>query len=195
MFILDASNDIDVLRKFDTHFSHGHIVRCMVTAIDSERGSVDLSLKAAEYLDSIGDDASKKIKSKALKQLLGTAQVGSVCLGRVESVSANGMFYNVQIASHEWARLSFFELADSLPANPGKHYSQKQIVKCRVLEEGKKHCVISTRDSKVDEDGDADVVDPCINSIKELEELDTVRGYVMNASVRPVCVVVCPCCP
>lgn len=108
VFVLDVSDDLEVLQSLSgecccccvlfwsvgatkltrclhtvEHYKPGQPVQCVVMAIDSERGSLDLSIKAAAASLLNRRSTRRKKKKKDVQQVDTRIKDGSVIVGRV----------------------------------------------------------------------------------------------------------------
>jgi len=109
VFLLDATDDIEVARKFTHHFTLGqHLPKCTIVQRNLSRRTLDLSLR-----------------KKA------TLRVDMVVPGRVVKVMA-GSGLNVQLGARTFGRVHITDMRDKWVEEPLKGVPEGQLVQCKV---------------------------------------------------------------
>ncbi|PYI21088.1 putative rRNA biogenesis protein RRP5 [Aspergillus violaceofuscus CBS 115571] len=162
--LMDASDDLSLLADVDKHYPIGSAVKVHVTAVDAEKGCLDLS--ARQRSDKLSfDDIS----------------AGMILPGRVTKVTERQVI--LQLSDTIVGAVDLIDMADDYTkANPTV-YQKNEVLRAYVVsvDQDKKKISLSTRPSKVLSSG-LPVQDKEITSIKDLAVNDVVRGFVRRVA-------------
>lgn len=171
VFILDVSDDVEILSNIKEHFRPGKGVKCKVMRVDIEKQDLDLSIKAVE------DNPKKAYTPDKLAE-------GMIVPGRIARVVLNQAVY-VQLFGHTYGRAFITDLFDDYIEDPIGEYAKKegQIVRCYILGTNRTNNEIdvSLRPSRVYPDTVKQPLKyPEIKSLEDVSPGLVVQGYVKN---------------
>ncbi|KAJ3090994.1 hypothetical protein HK102_001993 [Quaeritorhiza haematococci] len=169
-FVLECSDDVSVLQALRKRFAVGRAVKCRVVRKDTEKKTLDVSLKT---------DADVPYNS------LEAFTEGRVVPGRISQINPTGLV--VQLGPTVFGRVQLTDIADVYKTEPTKAFQKGQIVSCYVLalDNGSQHVDLSLRASRVSNSESSQaskVVDKEIKAIEDLEEGMLVQCYVKSIS-------------
>lgn len=164
MRFMDASDDLSLLADVEKHFPIGSAVKVQVTAVDTEKGRLDLSAKKR----------SDKLSFKDIS-------TGMVLPGRVTKVTERQLI--MQLTDNIVGAVDLVDLADDYAkANPTVYQKNEVLRACVVaIDKANKKISLSLRPSKV-LSSSLPVQDPEISSAKQLKVNDIVRGFVRRVA-------------
>ncbi|KAJ5713657.1 uncharacterized protein N7483_010838 [Penicillium malachiteum] len=157
---MDASDDLSLLTDVEKNFPIGSALKVQVTAVDADKGHLDLSAK----------QGSEKLTFNDIS-------VGMVLAGRVTKITEKQLI--MQLNDALVGAVNLIDLADDYSkANPTVHQKNEVLRACVVaVDKNHKKIYLSLRPSKV-LSSSLPVQDPEITSIKDLKANDVVRGFV-----------------
>ncbi|KAJ5546028.1 hypothetical protein N7494_003613 [Penicillium frequentans] len=161
---MDASDDLSLLTDVEKNFPIGSALKVQVTAVNAEKGHLDLSAK--QGIDKLSfDDIS----------------VGMILPGRVTKVTEKQVI--MQLNDALVGAVNMLDLADDYSkANPTVHQKNEVLRACVVaVDKAHKKINLSLRPSKV-MSSSLTVQDREISSIKDLKPNDVVRGFVKRVA-------------
>ncbi|XP_028367529.1 protein RRP5 homolog isoform X3 [Phyllostomus discolor] len=157
--LLLTSLSFKVLKHPDKKFRIGQALKATVVGPDSSKAFLCLSLIGPHKLEE-----------------------GEVAMGRV-----------VKVTPHEGLTVSFpfgrmgsvglFHVSDSYSETPLEDFTPQKIVRCYVLSTADEVLTLSLRSSRTNPETKSKITDPEINSIRDVQEGQLLRGYVQ--SVQP----------
>ncbi|KAL4893466.1 hypothetical protein BDV59DRAFT_26030 [Aspergillus ambiguus] len=161
---MDASDDLSLLADVEKHFPVGAAVKVNVTAVDLEKGRLDLSAKRRSDKLSLSD-----------------ISVGMTLPGRVTKVTERQVI--MQLTDTLVGVVDLIDLADDYSkANPTIYQKNEVLRACVVaVDKANKKISLSLRPSKV-LSSSLPVQDREITSMKQLKVNDVVRGFVRRVA-------------
>ncbi|KAJ6036648.1 RRNA biogenesis protein RRP5 [Penicillium herquei] len=161
---MDASDDLSLLTDVEKNFPIGSALKVQVTAVNADKGHLDLSAK----------QGSEKLTFKDIS-------VGMVLAGRVTKITEKQLI--MQLNDALVGAVNLIDLADDYSkANPTVHQKNEVLRACVVaVDKTHKKIYLSLRPSKV-LSSSLPVQDPEITSIKDLKANDVVRGFVKRVA-------------
>ncbi|KAJ5811611.1 hypothetical protein N7474_007912 [Penicillium riverlandense] len=157
---MDASDDLSLLTDVEKNFPIGSALKVQVTAVNPEKGHLDLSARQ-------GFD----------KLAFGDISVGMILPGRVTKVTERQVL--LQLGEGLVGAVNMIDLADDYSkANPTVYHKNEVLRACVVaVDNSSKKIALSLRPSKV-LSSSMPIQDREITSIKDLKANDVVRGFV-----------------
>lgn len=137
LFVLDTSSNLSELEKFTERFPIGAAVSCRVKAIDTERGTLDFTLRDVPQKQEKsefnvppmeGEDSSNKNNDN---QVFGF-QKGDILCGRIARVSPGEL--SIKIAPTVFGRVHMTHISDVWKDDPIAGFKEGQFVRCVVLD-------------------------------------------------------------
>ncbi|CAG8413254.1 unnamed protein product [Penicillium salamii] len=161
---MDASDDLSQLTDVEKNFPVGSALKVQVTAVNTEKGHLDLSAKQ-------GYD----------KLAFGDISVGMSLPGRVTKVTEKQVI--MQLGEALVGAVNLVDLADDYSkANPTMHNKNEILRACVIaVDKSSKKISLSLRPSKV-LSSSLPVQDREITSLKEVKPNDVVRGFVRRVT-------------
>ncbi|CAG8050518.1 unnamed protein product [Penicillium salamii] len=161
---MDASDDLSQLTDVEKNFPVGSALKVQVTAVNTEKGHLDLSAKQ-------GYD----------KLAFGDISVGMTLPGRVTKVTEKQVI--MQLGEALVGAVNLVDLADDYSkANPTMHNKNEILRACVIaVDKSSKKISLSLRPSKV-LSSSLPVQDREITSLKEVKPNDVVRGFVRRVT-------------
>ncbi|CAG8054270.1 unnamed protein product [Penicillium olsonii] len=161
---MDASDDLSQLTDVEKNFPVGSALKVQVTAVNTEKGHLDLSAKQ-------GYD----------KLAFGDISVGMILPGRVTKVTEKQVI--MQLGEALVGAVNLVDLADDYSkANPTLHNKNEILRACVIaVDKSNKKISLSLRPSKV-LSSSLPVVDREITSLKQVKPNDVVRGFVRRVT-------------
>lgn len=162
--VVDATDDLSLLGDVEKHFPIGSALKVHVTAVDTEKGRLDLSAK--KHSDKLSlDDLS----------------TGMILPGRVTKVTEKQVV--MQLSDMIVGAVHLIDLADDYSmANPTVYHKNEVLRACVVgIDKPNQKISLSLRPSKV-LSSSLPVQDPEIFSSKQLKVNDVVRGFVKRVA-------------
>lgn len=161
---MDAADDLSLLTDLGKHFPIGSALKVRVTAVDTEKGRLDLS--------------ARKRSDKLSFQDIST---GMVLPGRVTKVTERQLL--IQLTDSIVGAVELVDMADDYSkANPTVYRKNEVLRACVVaVDKSNKKVSLSLRPSKV-LSSSLPVQDPEISSSKQLKVNDIVRGFVRKVA-------------
>lgn len=161
---MDASDDLSLLTDIEKNFPIGSALKVHVTAVDADKGHLDLSAKQ-------GFD----------KLAFGDISPGMILPGRVTKVTERQVI--MQLGEALVGAVNLIDMADDYSkANPTVHQKNEVLRACVVaVDKANKKIHLSLRPSKV-LSSSLPVQDREIISLKELKPNDVVRGFVKRVA-------------
>lgn len=161
---MDASDDLSLLTDIEKNFPIGSALKVQVTAVDADKGHLDLSAKQGFDRLSFGDISP-----------------GMILPGRVTKVTEKQVI--MQLGEALVGAVNLIDMADDYSkANPTVHQKNEVLRACVVaVDKANKKIHLSLRPSKV-LSSSLPVHDREITSPKELKPNDVVRGFVKRVA-------------
>ncbi|KAL5355772.1 hypothetical protein BJX96DRAFT_170979 [Aspergillus floccosus] len=161
---MDASDDLSLLADVEKNFPVGSAVKVHVTAVDSEKGRLDLSAKRRSDKLSFSD-----------------ISVGMILPGRVTKITERQVI--MQLTDTIVGAVDLIDMADDYTkANPTIYQKNEVLRACVVaVDKANKKISLSLRPSKV-LSSSLPVQDREITSMKDLKVNDVVRGFVRRVA-------------
>ncbi|KAK9854523.1 Tetratricopeptide-like helical protein [Penicillium brevicompactum] len=161
---MDASDDLSLLTDVEKNFPIGSALKVQVTAVNADKGHLDLSAKQ-------GYD----------KLAFGDISVGMILPGRVTKVTEKQVI--MQLGEALVGAVNLVDLADDYSkANPTVHSKNEVLRACVIaVDKSNKKISLSLRPSKVLSSA-LPVQDREITSLKEVKPNDVVRGFVRRVT-------------
>ncbi|KAJ5279124.1 hypothetical protein N7478_004496 [Penicillium angulare] len=161
---MDASDDLSLLTDVEKNFPIGSALKVQVTAVNADKGHLDLSAK--QGLDKLS---------------LNDISVGMVLAGRVTKITEKQVI--MQLNDALVGAVNLIDMADDYSkAIPTVHQKNEVLRACVVaVDKPNKKIFLSLRPSKVLSSA-LPVQDPEISSIKDLKANDIVRGFVKRVT-------------
>ncbi|KAJ5690552.1 RRNA biogenesis protein RRP5 [Penicillium macrosclerotiorum] len=161
---IDASDDLSLLTDVDKNFPIGSALKVQVTAVDADRGHLDLSAKQGFDKLSFGD-----------------VSVGMILPGRVTKVTEKQVI--MQLGEALVGAVNLIDMADDYSkANPTVHNKNEVLRACVIaVDKAHKKIFLSLRPSRV-LSSSMPVQDREISSIAQLKPNDVVRGFVKRVA-------------
>ncbi|KAF3018633.1 rRNA bioproteinsis protein rrp5 [Penicillium rubens] len=161
---MDASDDLSLLTDMEKNFPIGSALKVQVTAVDAEKGHLNLSAKQ-------GYD----------KLAFGDISVGMILPGRVTKVTERQLI--MQLGESLVGAVNLTDLADDYSkANPTVHNKNEVLRACVIaVDKSSKKIALSLRPSKV-MSSSLPVHDREISSLKEVKPNDIIRGFVRRVT-------------
>ncbi|KAJ5654288.1 hypothetical protein N7490_001291 [Penicillium lividum] len=161
---MDASDDLSLLTDVEKNFPIGSALKVQVTAVNADKGHLDLSAKQGIDKLSFND-----------------ISVGMILPGRVTKVTEKQVI--MQLNDALVGAVDMLDLADDYSkANPTVHQKNEVLRACVVaVDKAHKKIYLSLRPSKV-MSSSLPVQDREISSIKDLKPNDVVRGFVKRVA-------------
>lgn len=161
---MDASDDLSQLADVEKNFPIGSAIKVQVTAVNADKGHLDLSAKQ-------GYD----------KLTFGDVTVGMILPGRVTKVTERQVI--MQLGEALVSAVNLIDLADDYSkANPTVHNKNEVLRACVIaVDKSNKKISLSLRPSKV-LSSTLPVQDREISSLKELKPNDVVRGFIRRVT-------------
>jgi predicted RNA-binding protein with RPS1 domain len=136
--ILDAAADFAEARRFTAAFAPGQPLSARVTAVDAERHTLDLSVRAA--VGGAAEAAARPAKAAGGKRKAaaaaagggGVLEAGAVVMGRVQAVRGAGLV--VQLGPRAQGRVALTDIHDAWQPNALTGLEEGAFVRARVLE-------------------------------------------------------------
>ncbi|KAJ5098158.1 hypothetical protein N7532_005159 [Penicillium argentinense] len=161
---MDASDDLSLLTDVEKNFPIGSALKVQVTAVNADKGHLDLSAKQGFDKLSFGD-----------------VSVGMILPGRVTKVTEKQVI--MQLGEALVAAVNLIDMADDYSkANP-TIYRKNEILRAYVVgvDKANKKIHLSLRPSKV-LSSSLPVQDREINSIKDVKPNEIIRGFVKRVA-------------
>lgn len=157
---IDASDDLSLLAEVEKNFPVGSALQVHVTAVDTDKGRLDLSAKHGQNNLSLTDFS-----------------VGMVLPGRVTKITERQVI--MQLSDTVVGAVNLIDFADDYSkANPTIYQKNEVLRVCIIgIDVPNKKLSLSMRPSKV-LSSSLPVQDPEISSLKQLKANDIVRGFV-----------------
>lgn len=164
MRFMDASDDLSLLTDVEKHFPIGSAVKVHITAVDVEKGRLDLSARQRTDKLSFTD-----------------LSVGMVLPGRVTKVTEKQVL--MQLSDAVVGAVNLVDMADDYSkANPTVYHKNEVLRACVVgVDKSNKKVSLSLRPSKV-LSSSLPVEDREITSMKQLKVNDVVRGFIRRVA-------------
>ena len=164
MRFMDASDDLSLLSDVEKHFPIGSAVKVHVTAVDAEKGRLDLSTRQRSEKVSIND-----------------LSVGMIVPGRVTKVTEKQLL--LQLSDIVVGAVNLVDMADDYSkANPTVYHKNEVLRACVIgVDKANKKVALSLRPSKV-LSSSLPVEDREITSMKQLKANDVVRGFIRRVT-------------
>lgn len=164
MRFMDASDDLSLLTDVEKHFPIGSAVKVHITAVDVEKGRLDLSARQRTDKLSFTD-----------------LSVGMVLPGRVTKVTEKQVL--MQLSDAVVGAVNLVDMADDYSkANPTVYHKNEVLRACVVgVDKSNKKVSLSLRPSKV-LSSSLPVEDREITSMKQLNVNDVVRGFIRRVA-------------
>jgi len=161
---MDASDDLSLLTDVEKNFPIGSALKVKVTAVNADRGHLDLTAKQGYDKLSFGD-----------------ISVGMILPGRVTKVTEKQLI--MQLGEALVGAVDLIDMSDDYSkANPTVHQKNEVLRACVVaVDKAHKKISLSLRPSKV-MSSSLPVQDREITSMKELKPNDVVRGFVKRVT-------------
>ncbi|KAJ6108913.1 hypothetical protein N7512_008750 [Penicillium capsulatum] len=161
---MDASDDLSLLTDVEKNFPIGSALKVQVTAVNPEKGHLDLTAKQ-------GFD----------KLAFGDISAGMILPGRVTKVTEKQVI--MQLGEALVGAVNLIDLADDYSkANPTVHQKNEVLRACVVaVDKANKKIHLSLRPSKV-LSAKLPIQDPGITSIKDVKPNDVIRGFVKRVA-------------
>ncbi|KAF7175532.1 hypothetical protein CNMCM7691_009097 [Aspergillus felis] len=161
---MDASDDLSLFTDVEKHFPIGSALKVHVSAVDTEKGRLDLTAKQRSSKLSFED-----------------VSVGMILPGRVTKVTEKQVI--MQLSDSVVGAVNLIDLADDYSkANPTVYHKNEVLRVCVVaVDKANKKISLSLRPSKV-LSSSLPVQDPEITSMKQLKVNDVVRGFVKRVA-------------
>jgi rRNA biogenesis protein RRP5 len=161
---MDASDDLSLLTDVEKNFPIGSALKVQVTAVDAQKGHLNLSAKQG-YDKLAFEDVS----------------VGMTLPGRVTKVTERQVI--MQLGEALVGAVNLIDLADDFSkANPTVHNKNEVLRACVIaVDKSKKKISLSLRPSKV-LSSSLPVQDREISSLKEIKQNDVIRGFVRRVT-------------
>uniref|UniRef100_K9IPH6 Protein RRP5 homolog n=1 Tax=Desmodus rotundus TaxID=9430 RepID=K9IPH6_DESRO len=157
--LLLTSLSFKVLKHPDKNFRIGQALKATVVGPDSSKAFLCLSLIGPHKLEE-----------------------GEVAMGRVVKVTPNEGL-TVSFPFGRIGSVSLFHVSDSYSETPLEDFTPQKIVRCYVLSSTDEVLTLSLRSSRTNPETKSKIIDPEINSIRDIQEGQLLRGYVK--SVQP----------
>lgn len=157
---MDASDDLSLLTDVEKNFPIGSAVKVQVTAVNADKGHLDLSAKQGFDKLSFGD-----------------VSVGMILPGRVTKITEKQII--MQLGEALVGAVNLIDLADDYSkANPSV-YHKNEVLRAYVIavDQANKKIFLSLRPSKV-LSSSLPVQDREIASIKDVKPNDVIRGFI-----------------
>ncbi|CEJ58262.1 Putative Function: RRP5 is required for formation of both 18S and 5. 8S rRNA in yeast [Penicillium brasilianum] len=157
---MDASDDLSLLTDVEKNFPIGSALKVQVTAVNAEKGHLDLSAK--QDFD---------------KLAFGDVSVGMILPGRVTKITEKQII--MQLGEALVGAVNLIDMADDYSkANPTV-YHKNEVLRAYVIavDPASKRISLSLRPSKV-LSSSLPVQDREITSIKEIKPNDVIRGFI-----------------
>jgi rRNA biogenesis protein RRP5 len=161
---MDASDDLSLLTDVEKNFPIGSALKVQVTAVNAEKGHLDLSAKQGFDKLSFGDVAP-----------------GMILPGRVTKITEKQII--MQLGEALVAAVNLMDMADDYSkANPTL-YRKNEVLRAYVVavDKANKKIHLSLRPSKV-LSSSLPVQDREITSLKDIKQNDVVRGFVKRVT-------------
>lgn len=164
MRFMDASDDLSLLSDVEKHFPIGSAVKVHVTAVDSEKGRLDLSARQRSDKVSVND-----------------LSVGMILPGRVTKVTEKQVL--LQLSDVVVGAVNLVDMADDFSkANPTVYHKNEVLRACVIgIDKANKKVSLSLRPSKV-LSSSLPVQDREVTSMKLLKVNDIVRGFIRRVA-------------
>lgn len=164
MRLMDASDDLSLLADIEKHFPIGSAIEAHVTAVDTEKGRLDLSARKSSDKLSL-DDLS----------------VGMVVPGRVTKTTEKQVI--MQLSDIVVGAVNLVDMADDYDkANPTVYRKNEVLRACVVgVDKANKRVSLSLRPSRV-LSSSLPVQDRELASMNELKVNDVVRGFIRRVA-------------
>jgi rRNA biogenesis protein RRP5 len=161
---MDASDDLSLLTDIEKNFPIGSALKVQVTAVDAEKGHLNLTAKQ-------GYD----------KLAFGDISVGMILPGRVTKVTERQVI--MQLGEALVGAVNLVDLADDYSkANPTVHNKNEVLRACVIaVDKSSKKISLSLRPSKV-LSSSLPVQDREISSLKDVKPNDIIRGFVKRVT-------------
>ncbi|CRL24371.1 Tetratricopeptide-like helical [Penicillium camemberti] len=161
---MDASDDLSLLTDMEKNFPIGSALKVQVTAVNAEKGHLNLSAKQ-------GYD----------KLAFGDISVGMILPGRVTKVTERQLI--MQLGESLVGAVNLVDLADDYSkANPTVHSKNEVLRACVIaVDKSNKKIALSLRPSKV-MSSSLPVQDREISSLKDVKSNDIIRGFVRRVT-------------
>ncbi|KNG88637.1 rRNA biogenesis protein RRP5 [Aspergillus nomiae NRRL 13137] len=162
--LMDASDDLSLLADVEKHFPIGSALRVNVSAVDIEKGRLDLSAKKGSETLSLDD-----------------ITVGMILPGRVTKVTERQVI--MQLTDTIVGAVDMIDLTDDYSkANPTIYHKNEVLRACVTsIDKVHKKISLSLRPSKV-LSSSLPVQDPEITSMEQVKVNDIVRGFVRKVA-------------
>jgi rRNA biogenesis protein RRP5 len=172
VFILDVSNDLNILRNLTGHFRPGQGVKLKILRVDPEKQDLDLSIKA------LFQEKNAAATPQELK-------AGMVIPGRIARILLNRGLY-LQLFSHTYGRAFITDLDDNLIADPLSAFAERvgEVVECFVLGVNERQdglIDLSLRASRLSRSSSSESNE--VTDFKKILPGTTIRGYVKNVNI------------
>ncbi|KAE8352852.1 hypothetical protein BDV28DRAFT_119450 [Aspergillus coremiiformis] len=162
--LMDASDDLSLLADVEKNFPIGSALRVNVSAVDTEKGRLDLSAKQRSEVLSMADITT-----------------GMILPGRVTKATERQVI--MQLTENIVGAVDLIDLADDYSkANPTTYQKNEVLRACVIsVDTANKKISLSLRPSKV-LSSSLPVQDPEISSMEQVSVNDVVRGFVRRVS-------------
>ncbi|KAJ5298514.1 aspergillopepsin A-like aspartic endopeptidase [Penicillium atrosanguineum] len=162
--LMDASDDLSLLTDVEKNFPIGSALKVQVTAVNADKGHLDLTAKQGFDKLSFGD-----------------ISVGMILPGRVTKVTEKQLI--MQLGEALVGAVNLIDMSDDYSkANPTVHQKNEVIRACVIaVDKAHKKIYLSLRPSKV-MSASLPVQDREITSMKELKANEVVRGFVKRVT-------------
>lgn len=162
--LMDASDDLSLLADVEKHFPIGSALRVNISAVDIEKGRLDLSAKKGSETLSLDD-----------------ITVGMILPGRVTKVTERQVI--MQLTDTIVGAVDMIDLTDDYSkANPTIYHKNEVLRACVIsVDKANKKISLSLRPSKV-LSSSLPVQDPEITSMEQVKVNDVVRGFVRKVA-------------
>lgn len=164
MRFIDASDDLSLLSDVEKHFPIGSAVKVHATAVDAEKGRLDLSARQRSDKVSVND-----------------LTVGMILPGRVTKVTEKQVL--LQLSDVVVGAVNLVDMADDYSkANPTVYHKNEVLRACVIgVDKANKKVSLSLRPSKV-LSSSLPVQDREFTSMKQLKINDIVRGFIRRVA-------------
>ncbi|GFN12613.1 putative rRNA biogenesis protein RRP5 [Aspergillus tubingensis] len=162
--LMDASDDLSLLADVEKHYPVGSALKVHVSAVDADKGRLDLSAK-----------------QRSDKLVFEDVSVGMVLPGRVTKVTERQVI--MQLSKSIVGAVDLIDMADDFSkANPTVYQKNEVLRACVVaIDKANKKISLSLRPSKV-LSSSLPVQDKEVTSIKQLKVNDVVRGFIRRVA-------------
>lgn len=164
---IDASDDVSLINRLESHFPIGSAVKVRVKNVDLEKGHLDLTAKSP----------SSSTETLSLE----TLSVGSILPARVTKSNERSVWaqLNPQVVGH----VGLTELIDDYDLADPTKFSKNDVIRVCVVDKDipNKKITLTTRPSKV-LSSSLPVKDKFLTSASQLKVNEIVRGFIRNVA-------------